>query len=65
MQMEDNQTTTDLQTEPPEADTESTNRPNDDAENPVGGIRCPAIQITHTLTYSAEEKELLQVDSVG
>ena len=28
-----------LQTEPPEADTESTNLPDDDVENPVGGIR--------------------------
>ena len=34
-QMEDNQTTIEL---PPEADTESTNLPEDDAENPVGGI---------------------------
>ena len=50
MHMEDNQTTTDLQTDPPEADTKSTNRPNDDAENPVGGIRCPIIQIIPTLT---------------
>ena len=33
--MEDNQTTIEL---PPEADTESTNLPEDDAENPVGGI---------------------------
>ena len=46
--MEDNQTTTELQTEPPEADTESTNLP--DAENPVGGIRYPTIQIIPTLT---------------
>ena len=61
--MEGNQTTIELQREPREADTESTNLP--DAESPVGGIRCPTIQITHTLTYSAEEKELLQVDSVG
>ena len=37
--MEDNQTTLELQTEPPEADTESTNLPDDDVENPVGGIR--------------------------
>ena len=63
--MEDNQTTTELQTEPPEADTESTNLPDDDAENPVGGIRYPKIQIIQTLTYSAEEGELLQVNSVG
>ena len=34
-QMEDNQTTIEL---PPEADKESTNLPEDDAENPVGGI---------------------------
>ena len=34
-QMKDNQTTIEL---PPEADTESTNLPEDDAENPVGGI---------------------------
>ena len=36
--MEDNQTTIELQMEPSEADTESTNLPEDDAENPVGGI---------------------------
>ena len=48
--MEDNQTTTELQTEPPEADTESTNLPDDDAENPVGGIRYSTIQIIQTLT---------------
>ena len=34
--MEDNQTTIEL---PLEADTESTNLPDDDVENPVGGIR--------------------------
>ena len=34
-QIEDNQTTIEL---PPEADKESTNLPEDDAENPVGGI---------------------------
>ena len=61
-QMEDNQTTIEL---PPEADTESTNLPDDDAENPVGGIRYPTIQIIQTFTYSAEEGELLQVNSVG
>ena len=64
-QMEDNQTTTKLLTKPLEANTESTNLPDDDAENPVGGIRYPAIQIIQTLTYSAEEGELLQVNSVG
>ena len=49
--MEDNQTTTELQTEPPEAGTESTSLPDvDDAENPVGGIRYPAIQIIQTFT---------------
>ena len=48
--MEGNQTTIELQTEPREADTESTNLPDDDAENPVGGIRYPTIQIIHTLT---------------
>ena len=47
--MEDNQTTTELQTEPPEADTESTNLP-DDTENLVGEIRYPTIQIIPTLT---------------
>ena len=36
--MKDNQTTIELQMEPPEADTESTNFPDDYAENPVGGI---------------------------
>ena len=63
--MEDNQTTIELQMEPSEADTESTNLPEDDAENPVGRIRYPTIQIIQTLTYSAEEGELLQVNSVG
>ena len=48
--MEDNQTTLKLQTEPREADTESTNLPDDDAENSVGGIRYPTILIMHTLT---------------
>ena len=59
--MEDNQTTMELQTEPPEADTESTNLPDDDAENPVGEIRYPTIQIIQTFT----EGEVLQVGSVG
>ena len=58
--MEDNQTTFELQMEPPEADTELTNLPDDNAENPVGGIRYPTIQI-QTFT----EGEVLQVDSVG
>ena len=49
-QREDHQTTIELQTEPPEADTESTNLPDDDAENPVGGIRYPTIQIIQTFT---------------
>ena len=44
--MEDSQTTTELQTKPPEAETESTNLPDDDAESPVGGIRYPTVQIT-------------------
>ena len=47
--MEDNQTTTELKTEPPEAETESTNLP-DDTENLVGEIRYPTIQIIPTLT---------------
>ena len=64
-QMEDNQTTIELQMDPPEADTESTNLPDDDAENPVDGIRYSTIQIIHTFTYSAEEGKLLQVNSVG
>ena len=46
-----------LQTEPPEADTESTNLPDDDAENPVGGIRYPTIQIIHTFTFSADGRQ--------
>ena len=62
--MEDNQTTTELQTEPPEVDTESTNFP-DDTENLVGEIRYSTIQIIQTLTDSAEEGEVLQVNSVG
>ena len=60
-QMEDNQTTNQLQTEPREADKELTNLPDDDAENPVGEIRYPTIQIIQTFT----EGEVLQVDSVG
>ena len=46
---------TELQTEPPE----STNLPDDDGENPVGGIGYPTIQIIHTFTFSAEEGKLL------
>ena len=60
-QMEDNKTTNQLQTEPREADTESTNLPDDDAENPVGEIRYRTIQIIQTFT----EGEVLQFDSVG
>ena len=63
--MEDNQTTLKLQTEPREADKELTNLPDDDAENPVGGIRYPTIQIIQTFTSSAEEGKLLQANSVG
>ena len=46
--MEDNQTTIELQMEPPEADTESTNLPDDDGENPVGRIRYPTVQRIQT-----------------
>ena len=40
-QIQDNQTTIELQTEPPEAGIESTNLPDDDALNskPVGGVK--------------------------
>ena len=60
-QMEDNQACIELQ----KPNTETTNLPDDDAENPVGGIRYSTIQIIHTFTYSAEEGKLLQVNSVG
>ena len=45
-QMED----IELQTEPPEDGKESTNLPDDDAENLVGGVRYPTIQIIQTFT---------------
>ena len=48
--MQDNQTTIELQTEHPEAGTESTSLPDVDAENPVGEIRYPTIQIIQTFT---------------
>ena len=46
--MEDNQTTTELQTEPPEAETESTSLP-DDTENLVGEIKYSTIQMADQL----------------
>ena len=49
-QMQDNQTTIELQTEHPEAGTESTSLPDNDAENPVGEIICPTLQMIHTFT---------------
>ena len=42
--MGDNQTTIELQTEPPEADAELTELPDDDTENPVDGFRYTMIQ---------------------
>ena len=50
--MQDNQTTIELQTEHPEAGTESTSLPDVDAENenPVGEIICPTLQMIHTFT---------------